>query len=117
MRFIEEFSPRPGYAGGMRAHVLVSGKVQGVFFRDSTRERAADVGVKGFVRNLSDGRVEAVFEGTRSAVEDMVAFCRRGPARARVASVEVTWLENDGSETEDFGAFDIRGTAQAPMVP
>jgi acylphosphatase len=60
-----------------------------VWFRDSCRRRASEAGVSGWVRNLPDGRVEAVFEGPAPAVEDMIAWCRIGPPRALVATVEV----------------------------
>ncbi|MFD8596630.1 acylphosphatase [Kitasatospora sp. NPDC059646] len=73
----------------IRRRVLVSGTVQGVFFRDSCRRAAAEAGVAGWVRNLPDGRVEAVFEGDEAPVEHMVAWMRRGPARAEVEHVEV----------------------------
>jgi acylphosphatase len=69
--------------------VTVSGRVQGVWFRDSCRERARAEGVAGAVRNLADGRVEAVFEGPAGSVERMVAWCHDGPPRARVDRVEV----------------------------
>lgn len=65
------------------------GRVQGVFFRDSTRQHALRAGVEGWVRNRRDGSVEAVFEGDRQAVEAMVEFCRRGPRWAQVERVEV----------------------------
>jgi acylphosphatase len=68
---------------------VVSGRVQGVFFRDTARRRAESAGVAGWVRNTPDGSVEAVFEGDPEAVEDLVEFCRRGPSRAEVASVDV----------------------------
>lgn len=77
----------------VRAHVWISGRVQGVFFRASTVDEAAARGVDGWVRNSSDGRVEAVFEGEKSAVETMIAWCRKGPPPARVSSVEVVWEE------------------------
>ncbi|KDN88080.1 acylphosphatase [Kitasatospora cheerisanensis KCTC 2395] len=73
----------------IRRRVLVSGTVQGVFFRDSCRRAAAEAGVAGWVRNLPDGRVEAVFEGDDAPVERMVAWMRRGPSRAEVEHVEV----------------------------
>jgi acylphosphatase len=77
-------------ATGMhRRHVWVTGVVQGVFFRSSTVEKARELSVAGWVRNLSDGRVEAVFEGDPASVEAAVAWCRGGPARAVVESVEV----------------------------
>jgi acylphosphatase len=69
--------------------VLVDGHVQGVFFRDTCRREADARGVAGWVRNRSDGRVEAVFEGPEAAVEAMVAWCRRGPALAAVDALEV----------------------------
>lgn len=74
-----------------RAHVFVSGMVQGVSYRFSAADRARGLGLDGFVRNLPDGRVEAEAEGERAAVEAFVAWCRRGPSLARVEAVEVTW--------------------------
>jgi acylphosphatase len=73
----------------VRRHVWVSGRVQGVWFRDSARREARARGVDGWVRNLSDGRVEAVFEGPPAAVDAVVDWCRRGPARAVVTDVAV----------------------------
>lgn len=75
----------------VRARVLVSGRVQGVYFRASTCEEATTLGVDGWVRNLPDGRVEAVFEGSRGRVERALAWTRVGPARADVRAVEVAW--------------------------
>jgi len=72
-----------------RARVLVSGEVQGVYFRDACRRMAAEHGVLGWVRNLRDGRVEAVFEGPADAVDHMVTWARHGPGTARVADVDV----------------------------
>lgn len=74
----------------------MQGRVQGVFFRDTTRSRAESVGVSGWVTNRPDGAVEAVFEGEPDAVEQLVAFCRRGPRRAQVGSVEVIDEEPEG---------------------
>jgi acylphosphatase len=73
-----------------RARVVVSGRVQGVFFRVSCARLATQAGLGGFVRNLPDGRVEAVFEGPSDRVEEMVAWCRTGPEPARVDEVEVS---------------------------
>ncbi|MCD6590635.1 MAG: acylphosphatase [Candidatus Aenigmarchaeota archaeon] len=84
-----------------RAHVIISGVVQGVFFRAETCNLARKLGVKGWVRNLIDGRVEAVFEGDEKAVEEMVAFCHRGPPSAEVDDVEIKWEEYKG-EFDDF---------------
>ena len=73
----------------IRRRVVVSGRVQGVFFRDTCQRRAAEAGVAGWVRNRGDGRVEAVFEGTADAVDELVSWCRIGPPRAAVERVEV----------------------------
>ena len=81
-----------------RAHVLVRGAVQGVFFRAETRNRARSLGVDGWVRNTPDGAVEAVFEGDDERVESMVEWCRRGPAGATVDEVEVAWVEPEAEE-------------------
>ncbi|HEX7628376.1 MAG TPA: acylphosphatase [Candidatus Methanoperedens sp.] len=72
-----------------RVHVFVSGKVQGVFFRSSTKEKAQVLGLKGWVRNLADGRVEAVFEGEEEAIEKMLEWCKSGPEYAKVTGIEV----------------------------
>ena len=82
---------------------MVSGRVQGVFFRDTTRRRAEAAGVAGWVGNRADGAVEAVFEGDPAAVEEMVEFCRRGPSRAEVASVEV-----EEEQPEGLTGFEVR---------
>lgn len=82
----------------VRAHVTIGGRVQGVNFRASARERARTVGVDGWVRNLDDGRVEAVFEGSRAAVNRMVSWCYGGPAPARVEKVNVTWEPPTGQD-------------------
>jgi acylphosphatase len=81
-----------------RAHVFVSGRVQGVYFRATTRETAASAGVDGWVRNLDDGRVEAVFEGPAPAVESVVEFCHEGSEAAVVDSVDVTYEDPEGLE-------------------
>lgn len=81
-----------------RAHVLVSGNVQGVFFRATTKEQARDHGVDGWVRNLDDGRVEAVFEGPDDAVDAMVAFCHEGSDAAQVEDVDVTYEQPQNAD-------------------
>jgi acylphosphatase len=86
-----------------RAHVLVRGAVQGVFFRVETRDRARSLGVDGWVRNTPDGAVEAVFEGDDQRVESMVEWCRRGPAGARVEDIETTWGEPEGQNGFSIG--------------
>lgn len=85
-----------------RAHVYVSGRVQGVFFRATTREEAGKREVTGWVKNLPDGRVEAVFEGEEEKVQEMVDFCHRGSRVAQVDDVEVEWEDYRG-EFSDFG--------------
>ena len=80
----------------VRAHVKVSGWVQGVFFRTSTRDKARSLGVTGWVRNLYDGAVEGLFEGNEEAVSRLIAWCHRGPPGARVEDVEVKWGEYSG---------------------
>ncbi len=87
-----------------RAHVLVSGDVQGVFFRATARDMAARLGLRGWVRNTSDGKVEAVFEGDRGSIERMVEFCSRGPPGAHVDDIQVDWKEYK----EEFSGFEIR---------
>ena len=89
----------------MRLHVFVSGRVQGVFFRDSTRRKALELGLAGWVRNLPDGRVEAVFEGPREAIEAAHAWCRNGPPLARVEDVEAAAGDDEG-----LRGFEIRPT-------
>jgi len=84
-----------------RAHVFVSGRVQGVFFRSETRYEAKRRKVVGWVRNTSDGRVEAVFEGEKEDVEKVIDFCRRGPSGARVIKIDVRWEDYIG-EFKDF---------------
>ena len=86
-----------------RAHVLVSGRVQGVYYRATTRETAQDQGVDGWVKNLDDGRVEAVFEGDEGDVEAMVEFCHEGSNRANVTDVDVTYEDPEGLQ-----GFEVR---------
>ena len=86
-----------------RRHVIVHGQVQGVYFRGSTVERARQLGVAGWVRNRSDGAVEAVFEGAPEAVSDAVRFCHEGPSWARVERIE-QWEE----APEGLTRFEVR---------
>jgi acylphosphatase len=85
----------------VRARVIVEGRVQGVFFRHHTQEMAFRLGVKGWVKNRRDGCVEAVFEGDREKVDQIIQWCHRGPSEARVKNVSVIW-ENHTGEFEDF---------------
>lgn len=81
----------------------VVGRVQGVFYRQSTKRKADELGVKGYVQNESDGSVTACFEGEAAAVDELVAWCRRGPEEACVASVTVQPADHAG-----YASFDIR---------
>ena len=81
-----------------RAHVFVTGRVQGVFFRATTRDTASNHDVDGWVRNLDDGGVEAVVEGPEEAVEAMIDFCHEGSDAARVEDVDVTYEDLEGVE-------------------
>ena len=87
-----------------RVHVWIEGRVQGVCFRDATSQMARRIGAAGWVRNLSDGRVEAVFEGEREACEKALAWVRTGPPNARVSGVEARWEEDE----EGLKGFRIR---------
>ncbi len=86
-----------------RLHVLIEGSVQGVFFRASTREEAYLLGLTGWVRNCFDGRVEAVFEGERNKVEEVLKWCKKGPPGSMVRNVEVNWEQATG----EFDTFSI----------
>jgi acylphosphatase len=86
-----------------RAHAIISGRVQGVFFRMETKRAADRFGVSGWVRNLKDGAVEAVFEGQRDRVQAVLDWCRQGPPHADVTDVAVTW----GEFTGEFKGFNI----------
>ena len=81
-----------------RVHVFVSGKVQGVFYRANTRDTAESKGIDGWVQNLSDGRVEAVFEGPESTVEEMVEWCHTGSPAADVDGVDVEYDDPNGED-------------------
>ncbi|UCG29622.1 MAG: acylphosphatase [candidate division WOR-3 bacterium] len=87
-----------------RAHIIVEGNVQGVFFRANTRNAAKLLGLKGWVRNLPDGRVEIMAEGTPGKMADFVRWCRKGPPLSRVEGIEVDWEEPTG----EFTCFEIR---------
>ncbi len=85
----------------VRVHVVIAGRVQGVFFRASTRDEARARGLAGWVRNLPDGRVEALFEGDRPVVENMLAWCRKGPPYSYVDRVDEDWQPYQG-DLHDF---------------
>lgn len=86
-----------------RAHVWVSGRVQGVFFRQATKRQADNLGVKGWVRNLPDGKVEAVFEGEEEVIKMLLEFVKHGPPTAKVSKLNVTWEEPTG----EFTSFSV----------
>lgn len=88
----------------IKAHVYISGYVQGVFFRAATRDEALKLGITGWVRNLPDGRVEAVFEGDEDKVKKIISFCHKGPKGASVRDVEVKYEDYMG----EFHTFEIK---------
>lgn len=98
----------------VRVHVAVHGLVQGVWFRESCRRTATDLGVAGWVRNRADGTVEAELEGPEAAVAQVVAWCREGPPRAEVTAIDVTelgrWWPEDPASTPDstYVGFHVR---------
>lgn len=87
-----------------RLHAHIYGLVQGVYFRDATRQKATSLDVTGWVRNVADGSVEVVAEGKRPALDSLLAFLRRGPSHARVEKVNVEWR----AATGEFASFEIR---------
>ena len=87
-----------------RVQILVSGLVQKVFFRAYTQQKARELGLTGWVKNLADGRVEALFEGDRENIEKMIEWARKGPPSAQVDDCEVIWQEYKG----EFDNFEIQ---------
>ena len=87
-----------------RAHMFVTGRVHGVFFREETKHNANQNEVKGWVRNLPDGRVEAVFEGKKDTVQTLIEFCKHGPIGAKVINMDLTWEPYTG----EFDRFRIK---------
>jgi len=88
----------------LRAQVTIHGFVQGVWFRQSTKDEANRIGVGGWVMNLPDGTVQALFEGEKKKVEEIVGWCHRGPSGARVSKVEINWEPFTGN----FKHFEVR---------
>jgi len=86
------------------AHLIVRGRVQGVFFRAFTREVAVSLGLRGWVRNLPDGTVEALFEGDRKDIEQAVARCYEGPPASHVTDIDIEW----GAYRGEFESFTIK---------
>jgi len=87
-----------------QAHILIKGRVQGIFFRVFVKEQAQALGLTGWVRNAPDGRVEAIFSGEKEKIEEMIEKCRQGPPLARVEEIEVSWSK----PKEFFPSFEIR---------
>lgn len=87
-----------------RAHLLIKGRVQGVFYRAFARDIATQLGLKGWVRNLSDGNVEALLEGEQDEIEQAIRHCRSGPPGARVDDIDVAWEGYQG----DLQGFQVR---------
>jgi len=88
----------------VRAHIIVSGKVQGVGYRNNTFKQAKKIGVNGWIRNLEDGRVEAVFEGEKQEVEKIVNWAKRGPLSTNISDFKIEWQE----PKEEFKNFEIK---------
>lgn len=87
-----------------RAHIHVSGRVQGVFFRANTRDVARHLGLTGWVKNCPDGRVEIIAEGDQTGLKKLIAWCHKGPPLAHVTKVDVDW----GAATGEYSNFDLR---------
>lgn len=88
----------------IRAHIFISGRVQGVFFRENTKKKAEKLGLFGWVKNIRDGRVEAIFEGEKKNVEKIVNWTRGGPIWAQVDDFDLVWEDCQG----EFNNFEIR---------
>ncbi len=84
----------------VRAHVIITGKVQGVYFRVNTKRKAELLGLKGWVRNIDNGGVEAIFEGNEESVKEILDFCNHGPEGAKVENVDLNWQTYTGEFTD-----------------
>lgn len=87
-----------------RVRLIIKGRVQGVFFRHNTNKVAYKLGLKGFVRNLDDGSVEVIAEGDKKKIDELIQFCRKGPAYARVDDVKIGYEKTKG----EFSGFEVR---------
>lgn len=87
-----------------RVHLLISGRVQGVFYRANARSFASELGLKGWVRNLQDGRVEVIAEGRKNALDRLIEFCRKGPEGSEIENVDIKWEK----PSNEFTSFDVR---------
>jgi acylphosphatase len=90
--------------GKTRAHIFVSGRVQGVFYRENTKKKAEKYGILGWVKNLKDGKVEAVFEGEKGKIEKILKWAKRGPFFAKVENLEIITEDYKG----EFNCFEIK---------
>ena len=88
----------------IRAHIFVSGRVQGVFFREKTKKKAEQLRITGWIKNLADSRVEAIFEGKKENVQNMVDWARKGPIWAKIDALNVIWEDYKA----EFNKFEIR---------
>lgn len=86
-----------------RVHIFVSGKVQGVYYRQNTAQKAQELGIRGWIRNLSDGRVESVMEGDKVNIGKILDWCKQGPADANVSGIQVI----DEEYKDEFTTFGI----------
>jgi len=86
-----------------RAHIFISGNVQKVWFRETIRQRADRLGLKGWVKNLNDGRLEVIFEGEKNKVDEVINAARKGPILSEVTDVDVVWEKYKN----EFNSFDI----------
>ena len=102
--FVSTCRRKEGATVKVRAHVYISGRVQGVFFRSETDDQARAHQVTGWIRNMSDGRVETVFEGEGTNVKKLIEYCKRGPPGARVTRVDVKWEQ----VKDEFAGFEVR---------
>ena len=105
--FKKKKGEQPAVKEKMRAHIFVSGRVQGVFYRENTKKKAEKLGVTVWVKNLRDGRVEAVFEGDKPDVEQMVNWARKGPIWAKVEALDVVWEDYTGQSASFEIKYDL----------
>jgi len=87
-----------------RVHIFISGIVQGIFFRSNIKERANKLNLKGFVKNLSNGKVEAVFEGKEENINEILKFCKKGPQGAKIKDIEI----REEKVSNEFNSFEVR---------
>ncbi|MAG50841.1 acylphosphatase [archaeon] len=87
-----------------RVHIFISGIVQGVFFRSNIKEKANKLNLKGFVKNLPNGKVEAIFEGKEENINEILKFCKKGPSGANIKDVEI----KEGKVNNEFNSFEVR---------